>query len=716
MNLSEALDAALPEIPKSRLSRSRPPCLDPDLIVREDVLDGETVFGVFQRDKNHFFRMTPAQWQLALLFDGARSCDEIADLFTSQTGALMTPADVRLFAESLEESDFWYKTPQEKNLALSKKLTDQRGRRAARKSSINLAHINFSAWDPDRFLSWLDHAVGKAVYSPWCVIAVVLLFLFEAEVFITKWNIMGPDSSLYYNFTHKGLMDIVQFYVLFLVLAFIHESAHGLTCKHFGGQVHSMGLMFMYLMPAFYCDVTEVWVSATRIQRLATIIAGIWIELTVCGFAMIVWLNTLDGQWMHDFAYQVVLITGIAVVLLNLNPLMKLDGYYFLTEAIGIPDLKERSTAFLSGWFQSRVLRLPVETIIVPRKRAPFFILYALLSGAYSYLMLFFVIRFSYNVFSHWLAEFALIPAGYFAYVLFRSRLRSMRKVMGQLWERNFGPGQGGRPLRVLVAVALLLLLFVPFWRDRENAYFVIEPMRSETVHAAFSGRVQEVLIHQGEAVRAGQPLMRMSSPIAGSMRSLALAQSGDARYQANTAELHGESIGGAAALQSASDRSTGMAREAQSALVIEAPADGTVVTQDPRALLDQDVGIGQVLLDLAASGPRIVRVYVPVSALDRLPSGAEVALALPGSFSIVRIPLAPPGGDAENLPPGLIPSQDYKGIKLPVFYCSRMTLPASAENPPFGVAGEAKLFGTRRSLASRIFTVALNLTKAHVW
>jgi hypothetical protein len=227
---------------------------------------------------------------------------------------------------------------------------------------------------------------------------------------------------------------------------------------------------------------------------------------------------------------------------------------------------------------------------------------------------------------------------------------------------------------------------------------------------------VQEVLIHQGEAVRAGQPLMRMSSPIAGSMRSLALAQSGDARYQANTAELHGESIGGAAALQSASDRSTGMAREAQSALVIEAPADGTVVTQDPRALLDQDVGIGQVLLDLAASGPRIVRVYVPVSALDRLPSGAEVALALPGSFSIVRIPLAPPGGDAENLPPGLIPSQDYKGIKLPVFYCSRMTLPASAENPPFGVAGEAKLFGTRRSLASRIFTVALNLTKAHVW
>ena len=72
-------------------------------------------------------------------------------------------------------------------------------------------------------------------------------------------------------------------------------------------------------------------------------------------------------------------------MVINLNPLIKLDGYYFLTELIGIPDLKERSTAFLSGWFQSRVLRLPVETPVVARKRAPFFILYAIVSGVYSY-------------------------------------------------------------------------------------------------------------------------------------------------------------------------------------------------------------------------------------------------------------------------------------------------------------------------------------------
>ena len=77
---------------------------------------------------------------------------------------------------------------------------------------------------------------------------------------------------------------------------------------------------------------------------------------------------------------------------------------------------------------------------------------------------------------------------------------------------------------------------------------------------------------------------------------------------------------------------------------------------------------------------------------------------------------LPPMGGEAVNLPPGLVARQDYKGIKLPVFYSARMTLPASAANLRFGLAGTAKIFGTRRSLAERFVAVLVNLVKAHVW
>jgi hypothetical protein len=352
----------------------------------------------------------------------------------------------------------------------------------------------------------------------------------------------------------------------------------------------------------------------------------------------------------------------------------------------------------------------------VLRRRAAFFAIYAIISGAYSYALLFVVVRLSYNITSKWMAEFALIPAGALAFMVFRSRIRALGGVTVRFWKQHFVSIRQMRPLHFAVAAALALVLFVPFWRDRESAYFVIEPTRSETVHAAVTGRVDEVFVHQGEEVKGGQPLIRMSSPMAASMHSRAEAQTGDARYRAITAELHGESIGAAAAMQNASSRSTGIAREAQSSLVIAAPADGIVVTQKPAELLDQDVGSGQSLLDLADAGPRVVRVFIPISALDRVPPDAEVGLALPGSFSIVRMTLAPPSGDAVNLPPGLVPNQDYKGIKLPVFYASRMTLPPSAGSPRIGVSGEAKIFGVRRSFASRILTIALNLVKAHVW
>ncbi len=716
MNLSEALDAALPEIPKTRYARERPPRLDPELIVREDTLDGEPIIGVLQREGSNYFRFPPGQWRLAELFDGVRSYQEIAALYNQETGAEFSTEDIRIFVENLDEVGLWYKTPQERNLALSEKLMAQRSRRAQRTSKFNIAHISFSAWDPDRYLTWLDGRVGRFVYSNWCVLAVVLLFCFEGLFFVAKWSMIGPDIPEFYNFTHKTFADIVQFWVLLFVLGFIHESAHGLTCKHFGGEVHSMGLLFLYLVPCFFVDVTESWVSATKIQRLATIIAGIWIELVVCGFAVLIWLNTPPGQWLHELTYKVILLTGVAVVVMNINPLLKIDGYYFLTEAIGIPDLKERSTAFVSGWFQKHILRLPVEVISIPRRRTPLFVLYALASGAYSYLLLFTFIRFTYNVASHWLAEFALIPAGILAFVMFRSRLRSLREVMSRTWSTALSKGYRWRPIPVIAAAAMLVLLFVPFWRDREDAWFVIQPSSSATLHASIDGTVDKVFVQEGEAVRAGQPLVRMTSLDATSMRSGAEAETGSAHFDAFDAEMRGQSVGAAAAEEGAALRSAGLAREAQASLVVVAPTDGIVLTRDPAALLHQDVGSGQTLITLADDGPRSARIFVPASALDRIPPDAELALAPPGSFSVIRMKLPPMQGEAVDLPPGLITKQAYKGVVLPTFYFARMTLPASAEYLPLGLSGHARIFGERRSVAARLVTVIMNLVRAHVW
>ena len=84
-------------------------------------------------------------------------------------------------------------------------------------------------------------------------------------------------------------------------------------------------------------------------------------------------------------AYKVMMVTGIGVTLLNLNPLIKLDGYYLLAELINEADLKERSTIFVSSWTRKHIFRLPAEVEYVPRHRRVLYIVYSLLSGVYSY-------------------------------------------------------------------------------------------------------------------------------------------------------------------------------------------------------------------------------------------------------------------------------------------------------------------------------------------
>jgi hypothetical protein len=222
-------------------------------------------------------------------------------------------------------------------------------------------------------------------------------------------------------------------------------------------------------------------------------------------------------------------------------------------------------------------------------------------------------------------------------------------------------------------------------------------------------------MVIQGESVRAGQPLLRMASPQAASMKSAAIAQVRNARYRTFDAQLQGQSVGAAMADQYAAQRMSSLADEAQSRLTLTAPADGTVLTENPRSLEASNVGPGQPLIELA-EGERTARIFIPASAFDRISAGSEAALQLPGKFLQLRLTLPQPESTPVSLPDGIIAKEKYQGIKLPVFYAARIALPSEAGNPMYGLAGRAKIFGQRRSLVGRVALVLSNLVKTHVW
>jgi len=716
MNLSEALDAALPEIPKSRVLRKTPPLLDPDLIVREDTLDGEQVTVVYQRSTTNIYRFPPVQWKLVQLFDGTKSYEEIAEEYSAEY-APITADEVKDLASGLDESNFWYRTAQEKNIALSEKLRAERSRRSHKSVGANLAHISFSAWDPDHYLTLLDNAAGSFLYGRWFTVLVVLLFLFEAFIFVLKWPLLSHDIPLYYNFSKKSFADLASFWLIFFIIGFLHESSHGLTCKHFGGEVHSMGFMFLYLTPCFYVDVSESWVSATRLQRLATIIAGIWIEMVLCGMAMVLWLNTPIGEPLHDFAYQIILITGLAVIVINLNPLIKLDGYYFFTEWIGIPDLKERSTAFLSGWVQHHIFRLSVEVPIVPRRRVALFAGYAILSGLYSYLLLFVVVRFAFNILTHFIAEWALLPAILLSYVIFRSRIRLLGAFLANFYQaRKESIVWKVTPLRMAAFALAAILLFVPIWHTRESAYYLVEPSDVQVLRAGVPGTVRAVYVQEGQLVRKGQPLAGLDSLTYDTRSSsardnLALAS---ARLENSVVYQHG--LGPAIAAHNKARQIQAISEGESRFLTIRAPYDSRVMTASPESLVGKNVGQGEKIIAIASTRPPTIRIFVPAPALDRVHAGDLVAIDTHSTFFPAWVRLAPLSGETFKLPKGILPPQKYIGLELPAFYVSRTQFnhPAAVLRP--GMVGKATILDRRRSVAWRIYAAMRNLVRSYVW
>ena len=154
----------------------------------------------------------------------------------------------------------------------------------------------------------------------------------------------------------------------------------------------------------------------------------------ICSIATMIWWGTAPDTPVHNGAYFMMMMTGIMSVLLNWNPLMKLDGYYMLTEFTGIADIKENSTAYVSAWVKKNIWRLPVEVPYVPKKRRLGFAVYALLSGAYSYTVLYIAARFVGNIVRNFSPEWGFVPEIAVALLIFRSRIRLLVNFMKFLY------------------------------------------------------------------------------------------------------------------------------------------------------------------------------------------------------------------------------------------------------------------------------------------
>lgn len=716
MNILEAFDAALPDLPSKSARRSYPK-LDPQVISKQHIEHGLPIVLAKVPGSDSFVRITPEQWGLLELFDGERSCKDVADLTEGKTGVAFTEDDVKEFAAFLQDkTDLFYRTPLEKNITLKQKLGAHRYKRK-RFGFSDITDITLHRWPrADDYLTKLQPYV-QFVYTTWFTLLTLLCFALMVAMWTEKAGEIWNDSFRFYAFTEKTPQDLLEFWILFGLMAFFHESAHGMTCKQFGGSVEKMEFLLMYFAPTFVCDVTQIWVIGDRKARLTTVIAGIWGDLIICFFATAIWWTTAPGMWIHDLAYKVIMVSGIGVTLLNLNPLIKLDGYYMFSELIGEVDLKERSTMYVSEWIRKNILFLPVEVEFVPRRRRVLYIVYAVFSGIYSYLLIVLVVLFLYHVLYRYTPEFAWIPGLLLACLIFKSRVRKLVRLMNDVYlDKKDRLKEWFTTWRTIaVAAVALLLLLAPVWPDFVEGRFVLEPTRRALVRVEVPGVVTEVLAAENQPVTQGSVLVRLHNLQLESQAAQAEADFHETSARATSASLRYADFGRAEReREQAAERNRALNGQLDR-LRLTSPMAGVVVTPRLQDLLGKYVRAGTPIAEIADLGTLTARIFIPEFGIRDVRLGTRTRLQVQSRFMPISGTLKSIAPLSSETDPSLTEKAQLSGIVQPPFYVGSVELPNDGSFRE-GMTGTAKLFVRRRSLAGMMWRFGRDLVQRRLW
>ena len=716
MNIVRALEVALPEMPE-RIVRQTPPKLDPRVISREHIEKGDAVVLVKMPGTELVFRFSPIQWKLIQLFDGTKLPKQIAERFEKETGSPVSEEDVQELASFLQtDSPLLYKTPLEKNISLQQELRSSRKKRS-KFHGIDFSDIVIKVWyNADGYITRLYPKV-RFLFTPWFVWASIGMFVLMGWMWWDRFGEVWSDSFAFYNFTRKSGSDLIEFWFLFGAMAAFHETAHGLVGKHFGATIERMGFTLMYFAPSFFCDATQVWILGGKWARIATAIAGIWLDLVVCFFATIVWWGTATGMAVHDWAYKIMMVTGLGVSILNLNPLIKLDGYLIFSELVAEPSLKEDSTEYLSGLVRKRIFRLPVEVPYVPRRKRAFFAIYGVLSGLYSYVLLSFLMVVTYHILRSFTPEWAFIPASAMGFWVFRSRIEQLVTFMKTLYiDKKERVRAWFTPLRtVVVGAATAAVLLVPIWPDFAQGPFVLGPVRTAVLHATVPGIINQVSVKEGQIVAMGDPLIVMRNLALESEAAHAREELQTSTAQATLASLRYRNFGAADQERMHHAEENRLRTEQLAQLMVVSPISGTVVTPHLQDLVGRSLDEGDLLLQLADTSEMKANVYIPEFSMRDIRVGESVRLLVYGRVTPLSGVLSRISPAAAEPPEGLIPKESLEGINPPRYYLGTVILKNDGGLVP-GMSGSAKVLTARRSLAALCLRFTRGIVQRKVW
>ncbi len=457
----------------------------------------------------HYFRFQEEEYGILQMLDGRSSLDDIKERFEKQfPPQKITVEELGQFVGMLHRSGLVIADVAGQGAQL-KKRRDERKRQELLSALANILAIRFKGIDPDRLLNWL-HPKVAFMYRPPAVVCCLLLWLSALTLVLVNFDKFQAKLPTFHQFFVAD--NWIYLGVTLALTKVIHEFGHGLTCKHFGGECHEMGVMFLVLTPCLYCNVSDSWMLPNKWHRAYIGAAGMYIEICIASICTWIWWHSEPGM-LNQLCLSTMFVCSVSTVMFNANPLLRYDGYYILSDLTEIPNLRQKATSILNRKLADWCLGLEEpDDPFLPQRNQGFFILYSIAAAIYRWVVLFSILWFLYNLLEPYGLKIIsqAIAFGSIASLIVQPlwKLGKYFSVPGRLDQVK--RSHVNATLAVLAGV-LLFVLLIPL---PHHVYCLLEvrPRGAEMVYVDGAGRLDQINVRPGQAVRAGDVLARLSN------------------------------------------------------------------------------------------------------------------------------------------------------------------------------------------------------------
>ncbi|NND99605.1 MAG: HlyD family efflux transporter periplasmic adaptor subunit [Pirellulaceae bacterium] len=584
---------------------------------------GEECYLVEDVARSQFFTIGLSEYMLISMFDGKTTVgDAMIRLSQLPGNHQLIETEATAICKWLVDSEMAH-TP-----------TSSDGRRLANTAVDRIAKKRLGAWNPLCMkvpLAYPDRLVAKV--TPWfsfffssaaAIIGLIVMCVAAYQV-VGAWDQFAAAS--------KGIFIPSRWLwmgLCWVVLKFVHESGHAIVCRKYGGEVHEAGAIMVLFAPLAYVDLTSSWRFRSKWKRIHTALAGMYVELWIASIAAIIWAAT-DAGFVNDISFNLIMMAGLTTLLFNANPLMRFDGYYVLSDGLGIPNLYSEGQQYLQYLGRRFILGEKVTSPLRLTPRDLFTRAYGVAAFGWRILICVSLVIAASLLFKGLGILLAVAAVLLWVGVPLVRLAKYVRRPDGMQKHRT-------RRLAFISAAGAAVsyaILGGVMWPGAQQAHAVVQYEPLAFVRATSAGFVRELYVQSGQNVQAGQVIAQLENrQLVAEQQDLELAINQSiikSRVFKQADEMHSYQ-GEMEQLRSLQEKLAEKTKQVQE-LTLRAPAAGRVVARELKTKLGTYVQEGAELAAIGDEANKQLQIAITQPSYDRFTEhiGSRVHIRVSG-------------------------------------------------------------------------------------